>query len=255
MLQNIQIFNAPIGTPASGTYYGPWTSVGNLAAFSVYFTGLEGNVWVEASNNPNVNYSGIEAIGAPIAPTLSTFQYGALTNQGTVGIAVSYIVQGGGETVASTAGTVAVPDGYQLVVNSPILEPLGLAIAYNVYANKNGGPYSLQNMPNSSDRFGSSHCGPMPLGRPYILYDGVQNNGVPSSVVALVGGPAVGVNLLGTGGITTDTTGGNENVNYNSATGDGSFSPGGLDWGYIRVGKSGANAVLTQGWVSGRFQP
>lgn len=254
MIQNIQIFNAPIGTPASGTYYGPWTSVGNLAAFSVFFTGLEGVVWVEASNNPNAQYSGVAAIGAPIAPILSTFQYGALTHQGTIGIAVSYIVQGGGETVASVASTLVVADNYQLVVSPPVLDPLGVAIGYNVYANRNGGAYSLQNMPNSSDRFGSSHCGPLPLCLSYIMYDGVQNNGVPPSVVALVGGPAVGVNILPGGNIVGGASGGEENINYNAGTAEGSFSPSGLDWGYLRVGKSGANSLLTQGWVTGRYQ-
>jgi hypothetical protein len=250
MIQNIQIFDCPVGKPSSGTFYGPWTSIGNLAGYSISFTGLEGSVFVETSNDPNVNFNGVAAIAAPLAPTCRTFQYGALKNQGSPSVSISYVVQGGGETVASGATSIAVADGFQLMVSPPALDTLGIAVGYNVYVGIGGLSY-LQNMPNSSDRFGSSHNGPLPLNMPYIMYDGFQSTGVVPSIIALVGGPAIGEQLWNNS-VTTST--GELQVNIGGTSPPmATISPSGLTYGMIRIGKSGANTLETKAWVSGRY--
>ena len=58
---------------------GQWRNIQNWVAFSLQINGLEGNVWVEVSNDPNVVTDGAN-ISAPSAPVLS--QYTPLSDGG-----------------------------------------------------------------------------------------------------------------------------------------------------------------------------
>lgn len=75
-IKNIKIFDSTVAAD------GAWIDVSNLVALSIQINNIEGNVWMEVSNDPNVNFDGA-AIGPPASgptctsvPTTPQFQQG-----------------------------------------------------------------------------------------------------------------------------------------------------------------------------------
>jgi hypothetical protein len=42
---------------------GDWRDISNLTAFSIQLANVEGNVWIEASNNPDLTQAGVNISG------------------------------------------------------------------------------------------------------------------------------------------------------------------------------------------------
>src|SRR5438270_12660062 len=96
-IKNIKIFDST--TAADGSSI----DISNLLAMSVSFTGVEAKVWIEVSNDPDININAANSgtvLAAPSAPTLTQPTYGNLTNQGTYFVKVTYTTKWG-ETLPS----------------------------------------------------------------------------------------------------------------------------------------------------------
>src|SRR5580658_2855975 len=146
---------------------GAWRNTSNFVSSSIHIfaqtaaglvTPLSGNIWVEASNDPNVNIDNLATqIAAPGTPVLSQFtpsdaghnlspQDGGgdqtfQTPAATYGVKLTYVnLQG--ESVASAAATLAVSAGSFLQIGAPGPDPTTggpYATGYNVYVSVNGG--------------------------------------------------------------------------------------------------------------------
>ena len=242
---------------------GQWTKISNMSAFSVHVLNLEGNVWIEVSNDPNAPINGTNAVNAPTAPTLSQFQYGALASQGTADIKISYVTPNG-ESLPSAHSTLALTDGYQLVVKSPAPDAAGIAKGYNVYAKNAAGVWVLQNTPNTSNQYDDQkYNGTIALGIDYIAYNGIIGTGVPAPSSSTAGSPAVGVNITGNLAATTyvaPTPEFGETQIVTAATQSplaaptqAMVNPSCLVWAFLRVRKdSTAQTKETVAWLLGQ---
>jgi hypothetical protein len=245
---------------------GAWRNVSNFVASSIQIiardpaTGLStpitGTVWIEVSNDPNVNVDNLATqIAAPSAPTLTAFV--PSTNGGsqlytypaaTYGVKLTYVnLQG--ETVASGATSLAVAAGKTISVGAPGPDANGYATGYNVYVSVNGGPYILQNPPfNSGQTFGNLAVanGPINVNQTFMLY-AWQNNLIVPPVTNTTGTPNVGANI--SGNLNAAAVAGVDNeaaVSYDTATGLWSaaatmvmWSPSCLYFNWVRVRVSG----------------
>lgn len=253
-IKNILIFDS---TNAAD---GAWIDVSNLVGLSVQVNNIEGNVWLEFSNDPNVNFDGA-AIGAPSAPTLTAVAATAananLTNQGTLSVKLTYITPWG-ETVASSATALAVPDGKVLMVSAPVLRQT--SIGYNVYVSQTGGAgtWVLQTMPQFKAQrvidTGGIHwatAGAMPLNQNFFLTNGYQNTQTFPPGSDLSGGVNTGVKFPTSGTLVGATSGGEINV---LITGTNCMvNPSSLVWKWLRVRKdNSAQTLETVAWVMGQ---
>ena len=217
---------------------GQWQDISLMPSWSLQVVGLEGTVWVEASNDPNVRTDGA-TIAAPSAPALSAVAATTFNaNPGTFTAEVTYLTAQGGESVASAAsGSQIVPAGETLQVASPAQDTGGFATGWNVYVNNGNGVYRKQNTQ------------PLAIGQAFILYQFVPVNIVPpTSNTAKI--PNVGVNIsgnLGTGPFTSPPTPtlvqgssfGETQIVYDNGNGNQAmFSTSCLVFKWLRVRKS-----------------
>lgn len=251
-IKNILIFDS---TNAAD---GAWIDISNLVAFSVYIVNAEGKVWIEVSNDPNVNFDGA-AIGAPVsAPTLvaanATPANANLVNQGTYFVKTTYITPWG-ETVASSESSLAVPDGKVLQVIAP--PPLKTAIGYNVYVGKSTGTEVLQTMPQFAAQrvidTGGIHwatAGAMPLNQNFFLVNGFQQTEVAPPISDLSGGVNSGLNISGNLPGSPAT---NDEIAIIVSGSTVSVNPSCLVWKWLRVRKdTTAQTIETQAWIMGQ---
>ena len=202
---------------------GAWRNVSNFVASSIQFiardssglsTPLTGTIWIEVSNDPNVNVDNLATqIAAPSAPVLTAFTPDTSGYQqpftypaATYGVKLTYVnLQG--ETVASGATSLAVAAGQTISVGAPGSDATidsppvvsGYATGYNVYVSLNGGAYILQNPPfNSGQTFGNLAVanGPLNVNQAFILY-AWQNSGIQPPAANTTGTPNVGANISG----------------------------------------------------------
>jgi|SRR5208337_407770 len=234
---------------------GAWRNTSNFVASSIHIlartaaglsTPLSGVIWVEASNDPNVNVDNLATqIAAPSAPVLTAFTptsagHGQSPSAGggdqpftypatTYGVKLTYVnLQG--ETVASGATLLAVAAGQTISVGAPGSDATidsppvvsGYATGYNVYVSVNGGPYILQNPPfNSGQTFGNLAIanGPINVNQTFMLY-AWQNNLIVPPVTNTTGTPNVGANLTGNLAVAPAYPPNNEAaIGYDTATG------------------------------------
>jgi hypothetical protein len=227
---------------------GPWRNVNNWTAFSIHVTGLEGNVWIEVSNDPNALTNGSNVIGAPATPVLS--QYTPTADQHILGVPVdttyyvktTYLSAAGtsladsgnstststivGETTASSEASLLVKAGNLLSVASPAQDAAGLATAWGVYVSTASGQETLQ----------------MKLGisQTYNLWAMDTNLKAPPSVDTS-GSPSAGVII--TGNLATHAANPTNDILPQSDlafSNDGAqamWSPSCLVWNYVRVCK------------------
>jgi len=194
---------------------GAWRNVSNFVASSIHIfaqtsaglpTALTGTIWIEVSNDPNVNVDNLATqIVAPAAAVLSQFTPSNNGDQqpftypaATYGVKLTY-VNLEGETVASTVSSLAVSAGNTLQIGAPGPDAGGYATGYNVYVSVNGGLYTLQNPPfNSGNTFGNLEVanGPLNVNQSFILY-AWQNSGIQPPAANTTGTPNVGANISG----------------------------------------------------------
>ena len=245
---------------------GVWIDISNLVAFSVYLINLEGKVWIEVSNDPNVNFDGT-AIGAPVsAPTLvaatATPANANLVHQGTYFVKTTYITPWG-ETTASSESSLAVPDGKVLQVIAP--PPLKTAIGYNVYVSKSTGTEVLQTMPQFAAQrvidTGGIHwatAGALPLNQNFFLVNGFQQTETAPPSGDNSGGVNSGINISGTftGAAWSAPSGGSfgeGQVVIDTTAKSGMYNPSCLVWKWLRVVKDNTTQTLeTQAWIMGQ---
>lgn len=252
---------------------GAWRNVSNFVASSIQITArdssgiqtaLTGTIWIEVSNDPNVNVDNMATqIPAPSAPTLSQFtpsregnQQPFATKAVTYGVKLTYTNQWG-ETDASSASSLAVTAGNILLVAAPGPDPAagsppdtgGCATGYNVYVQNGSGLYILQNPPfGSGGWFGNTnpYNGPINVNQSFMLY-AFQNTGVVPPATNGTGTPNWGANI--SGNLNATAVAGAETeaaVSYDTADGlySGSatmvmWSPSCLYFNWIRVRVSG----------------
>jgi hypothetical protein len=267
-IQNLQIFNS---TAAAD---GAWIDISNLVSFSVQIVGgLGTGVWIEVSNDPNVMINNTASpLAAPSAPLLSQYPYGALKDQGTIYIQLTYVTAWG-ETTASTTSSLAVNDGYQLLIASPtstIGSPPATvsngAIGWNVYASQTGsaGTFVLQTPPqfhpqHSVDSTGSGGgvsgtggvhyaiSGALPFSQNFSMSNGFQNTGIVPPAINQSGTANVGINVCGSGNtfITGSATDSPIAVLVDSNLAQVIWSPSCMVWKWLRVRKSGSSTQTT----------
>lgn len=249
-IKNIKIFDSI--NAASGS----WIDISNCAALSVSFTGIEPAVWIEVSNDPDININGSNGgttVAAPSAPVLSQYAFGALVGQGTYFVKVTYITKWG-ETTASAESSLAVTDGNVLQVNPPAADAAGLATGYNVYISKVTTTETLQTMPpytpaHTVDATPGIHFainGALPLNQVFVLTNGLRPSGVVVPGANTAGGIGVGVKLM------TDISAASSSEEiaiFKSGT-TAVVNPSCLCWKYLRVVKDNTTQVLeTIAWL------
>ena len=278
-IKNIQIFSALNAAD------GAWVDVSNLVNLSVMLTGVEANVWIEVSDDPNAPIDGA-GIGAPSAgPLLSQAPGGAAFQSGVSFLpAQTYFVKQTfttkwGETTASATTSLAVTAGNALIVTPtpPTAAQAPYVTGYNVYVSLTGGAgtFYLQTTPQfqpqrlidgigttspspsggtvnpqttQSTRFAIS--GAIPLTYPFTLINGFQQTQwvPPSSDQS--GSAAAGVNISGNlpG---SPATGSQTQITGSAAT--WMFNPSGLCWKWLRVRKDTvAGAATTVAYLMGQ---
>jgi hypothetical protein len=225
---------------------GVWRNISNFFSTSIHVTGLEGNVWIEVSNDPNVLTNGA-TISAPATPVLSQYT----PSNGVAGIAANttyyvkttFITPGGGETTASTEASLLVTAGNLLVVASPAKDTGGFATAYNVYVSTTTGSETKQ----TSDA--------KPIGQPFILYGlssgivvpGANTSGSPASGISITGNLAAGSFAV------PGPAAAFNQIQIVIANGQAMINPSGAVWNYMRVCKdSTANTKLTSAFLFGQ---
>lgn len=265
---NNQIFSSQ--TAQSGA----WRNIQNWINFSLHITGLEGNVWVEVSNDPNVLTNGAN-ISAPAAPVLT--QYTPTSDNHLSGVPVDttyfvkntyvtpnslnpsggapqYTTAGLGETTPSAETSLLVKAGNLLVVQSPAQDAGGVASGWNTYISKATGTETLQNLEDNAV------ISPRQFGQTFILTNyGLSTSG-PSVPVANTSGTAnSGVNLTGNlvsfpaASYTPGATGTGLNQIQVIISGTSAMiNPSGIIWNFIRVCKSGGGAEKTQALLFGQ---
>ena len=203
---------------------GQWRNVSNFVASSIQIiardsnglsTPLTGDIWVEVSNDPNVNIDNLATqIAAPATPIVTAFTPSSEGDQqafsypaATYKVKLTYVnLQG--ETIPSAATTISVSAGQTIIVAGPgpdsttTSPPSGVSYAtgYNVYLSTNGGStYVLQNpLYNAMPTFGNGDAanGPIPVNRDFLLYAPIRD-GILAPAVNTTGTPNVGANITG----------------------------------------------------------
>jgi hypothetical protein len=250
---------------------GSWIDISNLVSLSLQVTNLEGTVWIELSNDPNVQWDGPNVVAAPSAPVLSYAPYPnsgiGLTGQGTYYVELTYITKNG-ETVASAESSLAVPDNNVLTIAAPGIDPAGLAIGYNVYIGKTSGSETLVTGPayvpayvvDSTPGYHYTSQTALQVNKSYSLPWGYQPQGFPAPPVSsTAGGPGVGINPLVMSGNTTGNLTGITPENYttiavfadSSNGGEAMWSPSSMNYKWIRVRKTGATTKQTTAYICG----
>jgi hypothetical protein len=280
-IKNIQIFSST--TPANGA----WVDISNLVSFSVYLTGLEASVWIEASNDPNAPIDGA-AIGAPgVAPTLTQFASipGSIGNSSMLPAATFYVettfVTKWGETTASAESSLLVTAGNYLYVAPPVpsAAQAPYVTGYNVYVGLSSGAEVLQTGPqyqpqrlidgigtpggtvqalgpNSSTHFAIS--GALPITTPFAMVNGFQQTQWVPPVSDQSGGASIGVNVSGTFSgsaawtAPTPAAASQSQVTTNTVTSAALFNPSGICWKWLRVVKTTGSSLQTVGYLMGQ---
>jgi hypothetical protein len=242
---------------------GAWYKVSNLVAFSIQITGLEGDVWVEASNDPNVNSDG-STISAPAsAPTLSQFAYqpasAPVLNPTTVYVKTTYVtpvnvasnavstIVLAGETTGSAEANLTLTSGYSLLVASPPQDPAGVAVAYNVYVGSATGTEVLQNPV------------PIKIGNAYQMGAfGFKPVGIAVPTTNTSGSPNIGINITGNLAAVSYTAPtpeyGETQIIIDTANKQAMVNPSCLVWQWIRVRKSNtAQTLQTTAYLMGQM--
>lgn len=269
-MQNVN--NLILSTTAAGAD-GAWRNVSNFVASSIQViardssgrsTALTGNIWVEVSNDPNVNIDNLATvIAAPAAPTVTAFTPSSNGYQqpfafpaATYKVKLTYVnLQG--ETAPSAATTVSASAGQTIAVAGPgpdstvTSPPSGVSYAtgYNVYLSTDGGStYVLQNpLYNAMPTFGNGDAanGPIPVNQSFLLYAPIRN-GINAPSTNTTGTPNVGANI--TGNLNSSSALQDEaSVTYDTTTGTWSggsptmamWSPSCLFFNWVRVRVSG----------------
>ena len=262
-IKNIQVFSS------KNAQNGNWIDISNLVAFSIELENLEGNVWIEVSNDPNVNIDNTNTPQTPpAAPVLSQFAYqpssgnSFLTYNGvtaTWSVRTTYITPWG-ETSGSTAASLTVTPGNVLFV-APPTGPTGSAVGWNVYVGPTGAEV-LQSAPAFYPQHVTDTGGIV-----------TQTNGV------LPFGPSFNMVSWNSSGVTVPSQNNSGTVNYGiNVTGNLAGSPtindefciiqgqrGGtgatgavvnpscLVWKWLRVCKSNtAQNLITTAWLLGQ---
>jgi hypothetical protein len=219
---------------------GAWRNISNFLQFSVQVTGVEGTVWIEVSNDPNVMTDGASSLAAPSAPTLSQVAYGAQSGQGTYFVKTTYATAAG-ETLGSSESSLAVSDGNMLVIASPGAS--GAAIGWNAYVSKATGKEVQQNL----------NYGLIPIGQSFSMpsfYPGGAS--LPTSNTT--GSVSLGINISGNLATFTAPTGVAEiQFAYDNTNKMAVMNPSSIVWNFIRVRKSAtAQTLLTQAFLFGQ---
>jgi hypothetical protein len=269
----MQIVNNLILNTALAAANGAWRNTSNFVSSSVEITATNSsgatvaipalaNIWVEASNDPNVNIDNLATqIAAPSTPVLSQFtpsnngdQQAYVYPAATYGVKLTYVnLQG--ETIASSIATLAVSAGNTLLVGAPGPDTTTggpYATGYNVYVSLNGGAYVLQNpMYGSGQTFGNLAVanGPINVNQTFTLYAWLNNQTIPP-VSNTTGTPNIGANLTGNLNSATPIVGQSE-ISYDgtgvwasAATKVIMWAPSCLFFNYLRVNVTG-NTVGT----------
>lgn len=257
-IKNIKIFDSTVAAD------GAWIDISNCVALSIGVSGIEGNVWIEVSNDPNINIDGTNAVNAPATPVLSQSPApngGGLTSQGTYFVKLTYITKWG-ETLPSSEASLAVSDGNVLCIAAPGPDAGGLAIGYMVYASKVTNTETLQNGPkyvpaNTVDGTPGYHYTSntsIPVNQPYFLPAGLQTtNGAAVPVASTAGGPGVGVSITGTTLVGTHTGVDEIAIFPATVTTTAMVNPSCLCWKWIRVRKdTTAQTTETIAWLMGQ---
>jgi hypothetical protein len=258
----------------TGALDGTWTDISNLVAFSVEIVGLDtANVWVEASNDPNVNIDGPNLLTAPSSPALSQYTpitsdsgYSGLPAQ-TYYVKTTYITKYG-ETLPSAEASLAVTAGNILTIASPAQDAASQAIGWNAYVGRTTGSEVLQTVPAYTpgwkvDLLPGIHFttnGALPIGTPLNLLFGINNSGIAPPSSSTSGGPSVGVNISGTmtgstgSAWTTPLTGsfGETQVLVDTTNKLAMVNPSCLVWKWLRVRKGSGGSSETVAFLMGQ---
>ena len=250
---------------------GTWIDISNLVAFSVEITGLDtANVWVEASNDPNVNIDGPNLLTAPATPVLSQYTpigsdsgYSGLPAQ-TYFVKTTYITKYG-ETLPSSEASLAVTAGNILTIASPAQDANNQAIGWNAYVGRTTGSEVLQTVPAFTPgwkldllpgiKFATN--GALPIGTPLNLIFGINNSGIVVPVASTSGGPNIGINISGTmtgSAWTTPLTGsfGETQVLVDTTNKIAMVNPSCLVWKWLRVRKGSGGSSETIAYLMGQ---
>ena len=274
-IKNIQIFSSQ--TAADGA----WVDVSNLVNLSLQVNGIEGNVWIEVSDDPNAPINGT-GIGAPgSAPTLLQFpsQPGSTGSSSTLPAGTLYVkttfITKWGETTASAESTIAMTAGNYLWVQPPVpsAAQAPYVTGYNVYVGLATNTEVLQTAPQyqpqrNIDGIGSVNIlgggtvnpqttqstryaisGALPLAQPFQMTMGYQNTGITPPGADASGGAAAGIKLQST---LVGATSSN-NINYAITGTNCMVNPSGLCWKWLRVRKDSTSVALTTtAWLLGQ---
>ena len=255
---------------------GAWRNVSNFVASSIQIictdaaTGRSADipagvsVWVEVSNDPNVNIDNLATqIAAPATPIVTAFTPSSEGDQqafsypaATYKVKLTYVnLQG--ETIPSAATTISVSAGQTIIVAGPgpdsttTSPPSGVSYAtgYNVYlSTNNGSTYVLQNpLYNAMPTFGNGDAanGPIPVNRDFLLYAPIRD-GILAPSANTTGTPNVGANI--TGNLNSSTPLADEaSISYDTTDGKWSsdaittvmWAPSCLFFNWVRVRVSG----------------
>ena len=248
---------------------GAWRNINNFIGLSLHLTGIEGNVWIEAANDPNITTDGTN-ISAPPTPILSQFTPTADMHRNGVAVNTTYYVKNTyvtpnslssgsgipitattGETTASAEASITVTAGNLLMVQSPVSATS--AVGWNTYISTTSGAEQLQNLETNAT------IAQIPFGRSFIAVNyGLLNSGilVPSSNTS--SGPGTGINVSGNlaaGSYTAPAPAAYFNqlqviINGSQAM----VNPSGLVWNYVRVCKdSTTNTKVTTCYLFGQI--
>ncbi len=270
-VRNILIFSS------TAALNGAWVDISNMVSFSVQVDGLEGKVWIEVSNDPNVQFNGSNGqLGTPSAylsqytPTDNYGNSSGLPTQA-LSIKLTYTTHNQpvvtptpiystvvGETLPGGAASIVVAAGSVCIVASPPADAAGIAKGYNVYAQLNGsGPYVLQNTrggPYAS--ITPMFDGPIPLGTPFVMSQGFYTSGTIAPIADTSGGPGSGANILGTNAnLASGLTFSDNPIAVIPDTGTGNIivAPSCMSWKWLRVCKSTTATMQTNAWLCGQL--
>ena len=254
---------------------GPWRNIQNWINFSLQVTGLEGNVWVEVSNDPSVMTDGAN-ISAPAAPVLSQYTPTADSHLAGVPVNTIYYVKntyvtptslnpsggqpqfttaGDGETTASVETSLLVTAGNLLVVKPPAQDANKVATGWNTYISFTTNKETLQNLESNVI------VAPLSFGQSFVLTNyGLSTAGsaIPASNTSATAGS--GINLTGNlatfpaSSYTPGATGtGLNQIQVLISGGSAMINPSGIIWNFIRVCKdSTTNTKVTSAFLFGQ---
>jgi hypothetical protein len=224
---------------------GAWRDVSNWVAYSIHITGLEGNVWIEVSNDPAVKSNGASTLTAPTpvlsqyTPSADSHLTGVATNT-TYYVKLTYVTKNG-ETQAGTEASLLVTAGNLLIVNPPVKDAGGLATSWNVYVSTASNKETLQNLTSGAVIL------PLQFGQPFNMIN-LLNAGplVPGANTA--GSIGVGINISGNlaaGSYTPPAPNFEETqIVIDQTSKQAMVNPSCLVWNYIRVRKDTTTQTL-----------